>query len=97
MGDDTAAIAPTQVLGDLTGGFHGAVGYAGIHVETPSSFRSFWFTTETNDIGTFDIAMITISNDANGFLAYRSFSGFKLEDGPGGPGHLTTDFNIVVG
>ena len=94
---DTATIAPAQLLGDLTGGFHGTAGYVGTHVETPTSFKSSWFTTETNDIGTFDIAMITISNDANGFLAYRSISGFKLEDGPGGPGQLTTDFNIING
>lgn len=78
---DTAGIAPTNVLGDLTGGFNGTAGFAGAHVESPTSFSSSWFTTETDDIGTFDIAIITLTPDAEGTILWRTIAGSEVEDG----------------
>ena len=71
---DTAGLAPTVVNGDLTGGFNGTYSNAQ-HSESTTEFLSKWFTTNTDDIGTFDVAMITISDDANGALRFRTLSG----------------------
>ncbi|MEO2048117.1 MAG: PEP-CTERM sorting domain-containing protein [Pirellulales bacterium] len=78
---DTAGMAPANNLGDVTGGFNGVAGFAGAHVETPTSIQTSWFTTETNDIGEFDIAMITLSSSANGELRFRTIAGSDVEDG----------------
>ncbi len=55
--------------------------YAGGHVETPTTFQSSWFDVDTDSIGTFDIALITISDDANGKLRFRTISGQLVEEG----------------
>ncbi|MEO2048118.1 MAG: PEP-CTERM sorting domain-containing protein [Pirellulales bacterium] len=95
---DTAGMAPTTVNGDITGGFNGVAGFAGDHTETPTTILSSWFTTETDDIGTFDIAMITISNDANGSLNWRTIAGNDVENrGFGGTGEGLPIINGAIG
>ena len=94
---DSAGFASSKVLGDLTGGFNGVALAAGDHIETPTQLTTSWFTTETTDVGIFDIAMITLSNDANGTLEYRTLSGSDIEDGPDGGDVLFADLNIVNG
>lgn len=95
---DTAGMAPTNTLGDITGGFNGTAGFAN-HSESPTSLDTSWFTTETNDIGTFDIAMITLSPDANGTISWRTISGSLVEEGGYTDGfedtHLIKDGAIV--
>ncbi|MEO2045796.1 MAG: acyl-CoA dehydrogenase family protein, partial [Pirellulales bacterium] len=91
---DSAGIAPTLVAGDLTAGFNGTVGFAGPHVETPTELRTSWFTTESNDIGTFDIAMLTLSNDANGTILFRTIAGADVEDG--GFGGSAVDLTVMM-
>ncbi|MEO2046225.1 MAG: PEP-CTERM sorting domain-containing protein [Pirellulales bacterium] len=78
---DTAGMAPADNLGDITGGFNGVVGFAGTHEESPTTINTSWFTTETNDIGTFDVGMVTLSSDANGSLRFRTVAGTDVEDG----------------
>lgn len=92
---DTAGFAPTNVLGDLTQGFNGTAGFAGSHVETATTFQSSWFTTETNDIGTFDIAMVTFTPDANGRIRFRTIAGSEVENG--GYGGEGIPFFIIDG
>ena len=77
---DTALFDPITDLGNLFGGFSGPNLAAG-WVETPTEFAGAWFNTPTNDMGTFDIAMITISSDANGELLFRTISGSLVEEG----------------
>ena len=78
---DTAVFGPTKELGS---GFH-AVGnppqLATDHSESPTSFIASWFNTATDDIGVFDIGMITISDDAEGELRFRTISGREVEEG----------------
>jgi len=99
---DTAGHAPTLANGDLTGGFNGVYGPAGTHVEDGQNLSTSWFTTETNDIGTFDIAMVTVSPDANGTILFRTISGSAVENGGftgaiGDPAKFViTDGSIVV-
>ena len=95
---DSAGMAPTVVLGDVTGGFNGVVGFAGAHVESSTSLNSSWFTTETDDIGTFDIAMLTISSDANGSINWRTIASSEVEErGFGGLGEGMLIINGLIG
>jgi len=76
---DTAVFSPVSSLGDITGG--AGANTAVDHTETPNTFSASWFNTATDDIGTFDIAMITLSDDANGSLRFRTISGAEVEEG----------------
>jgi len=76
---DTAVFSPVTTLGDITAG--AGANTAVDHTETPNTFSGSWFNTETTDIGDFDIAMITLSDDANGSLLYRTISGALVEEG----------------
>ncbi len=87
---DSAAMAPLNELGDLTSGFHGTVGFVGEHVETPTQLWTSWFTTNTDDLGTFDIAMISLSDDANGTLDFRTIFGSEVLEGGFTTGELPT-------
>ncbi len=74
-----AQLAP-QGLGD-TGCFakdFGPASLAGDLIETSTQFGASWFNTASTDTGTFAIAMVTLSNDANGTI-----SGFVLQNGGG--------------
>jgi len=93
---DTAGLAPTNTEGSILDGFKGTIGFAGTHTETPTSFSSSWFTTETDDIGTFDIAMVTLSNDANGELRFRTIAGNAVEEGGFTIGSVPT-FTVIDG
>ena len=76
---DTAVFSPVTSLGDITSG--AGANTAVDHTETPTTFAASWFDVVTDDIGIFDIAMITISNDANGELRFRTISGRLVEEG----------------
>ncbi len=80
---ETGVFSPLESVGDLTSGYDGPRLPSTQHTETPTSFEANWFNTELDDVGMFDIAMITISNDANGELRFRNFSdgGTTLEEG----------------
>ena len=75
---DTAVFNPSPV-GDITGG--PGANTAVDHTESATEFSASWFNTDTDDTGTFDIAMVTISNDANGTLLFRTISGSDVEEG----------------
>ena len=70
---------PNTSLGDIGGGFSGPNLPAG-WVENETIFSGSWFNTDTNDIGVFDVAMLTISSNANGTVRWRSISGADAED-----------------
>ncbi|MCH2114699.1 MAG: PEP-CTERM sorting domain-containing protein [Pirellulales bacterium] len=95
---DTAGLAPTAVLADLTGGFNGTFSSAGAHVESATDFSSSWFTTAGGDIGTFDIGMITLSSDAVGTIAYRTIAGSAVENGgwAGSPATFRIEGGAIV-
>ena len=75
---DTAVFNPSPV-GDITGG--PGANTAVDHTESATEFSASWFDTDTDDTGTFDIAMVTISNDTNGTLLFRTISGSDVEEG----------------
>jgi len=76
---DTAVFSPLFAVGDIAGspGTNAAVA----HTEGAQDFEASWFNTATDDVGVFDIAMITISNDADGALIFRTISGSIVEEG----------------
>ncbi len=78
---DTAAFAPLNELGDLASGFNGPGQYYGNHVETSTQLKTSWGTINSDDLGTFDVAMITLSGDANGSLNFRSIYGYTVLEG----------------
>ncbi len=88
---DTAVFGPLFNLGNLTGGFDAPNLPAGF-TESPTFFSIHWFNTtapeDPQDVGTFDIAMITISTNtaAEGTIAWRTISGAEVEDGGFGGG-----------
>jgi len=75
---DTAVFDPSPA-GDITGG--PGANTAVPHTEGDQSFSASWFNTATDNIGIFDIAMVTLSDDANGSLLYRTISGTEVEEG----------------
>jgi hypothetical protein len=90
---DTAVFDPSAI-GDITGG--PGANTAVDHTETPTTFEGNWFNTATDNIGTFDIAMITLSGDAQGTLVYRTISGSSVEEGGFTIGSVPT-FTILNG
>jgi len=83
---DTAMFDPIYTLGNLNNGFTGPNLPAGWE-ESDTLFSGSWFDTATTDTGIFDIAMVTISNDANGTLNWRTIAGSDVEErGFGGAG-----------
>ncbi len=78
---DTAGMAPTNTPGNLYDGFNGTASFVGDYTETATEYRASWFSTRTDDLGTFDIAMITLSDDANGDLRFRTIAGGAVEEG----------------
>ena len=99
---DTAVFAPLNSLGDLTSGAFGgaaltvAGGPSGPFVEGPQIFQASWGTTFTGDVNrTFDTAMISLSNDAEGTLDFRSISNTEVENG--GIGNFPALFRITGG
>ena len=78
---DTAAFAPTNSPGNLYDGFQGTASFVGDYLEADTQFRASWFSTRSDDLGTFDIAMLTLSNDANGDLRFRTIAGSDVEQG----------------
>ena len=91
---DTAVFDPSPV-GDITGG--PGANLAVPHTESATSFSASWFNTTPDDIGTFDIAMITLSKDANGTLLFRTISGALVEEGGFTIGSRPITPNIING
>lgn len=84
---DTAVWSPIAPVGDFNIAFPGATNIANpIYSESPTFWDVSWFNTDTNDIGTFDIGMITLSSDAYGTISYRTVTGAEVEDGGYGAG-----------
>jgi hypothetical protein len=94
---DTAVFGPLTSLGDLTGGW-GDFSLVQPHTETPTTFVTSWFNVNSGDTGTFDAAMLTISNNAHGTIEWRSISGGDAEyRGYNGRGVGLTICHGVVG
>ncbi len=78
---DTAVFGPTTQLGDGLAAGANAPQLAADHEESATAFKANWFNTSTDDIGEFDIAMITVSTDANGEILFRTIAGTEVEEG----------------
>jgi len=67
---DTGIFGPTEVIGDLS------TRQSQIQIfeftESPQFFSASWLNQSNVDLGMFDIATITLSNDANGTLTFES-------------------------
>ncbi len=77
---DTAVFGPSPV-GSGTDAAGNLPQLATDFSEGPQSFAANWFNTSTDDIGEFDIAMISVSDDANGEIRFRTISGAEVEEG----------------
>lgn len=78
---DTAVFGPTTDLGNAVAAIGNSPQLAASHEEGPTSFKANWFNTATTNIGTFDIAMISVSEDAVGELKFRTIAGTAVEEG----------------
>lgn len=96
---DSAVWSPIPATSDFTQYFPNGTNITNPYYDNRNENRIFWdvswFNTNTGDIGTFDIGMITLSPDANGKLAYRTTTDGAVEDGGYGP--AKNRFTIING
>ena len=78
---DTAVFGPTTDLASGAAAAGNPPQLAADHEESATAFKANWFNTATDNIGTFDIAMISVSSDANGELRFRTIAGSDVEEG----------------
>ena len=78
---DTAVFGPTTDLGNAVAAIGNSPQLATDYSESATAFTANWFNTATDDIGTFDIGMISLSQDANGEIRFRTISGSEVEEG----------------